>query len=594
MVIFLLKNGAKIDTKSTEGLSPLQKAVQNRHTETVKALLENGAEIGSSESEVLEILERAGPKEVLAIGCFNDNTIENFAQEGINYTLETKKITSDSANKIKHLDQYLGDAQKIPAISHHIYFTSEDNPKEIDAVSIQKTIDTIKRLSQEDSSWKHYIWTNNAKFIPVKLTELSNVEVHLISEMQDSLTYPELTQVLSGAKDKAGFVTASDIARIMVLEKGGVYFDLDYEVFEGRAGKLIDLTKAFDFFAGKEAPETTTNVARLIGNSILAAAPGHLVIKTALELIKRNFNQEQSDHIPEYVKFPCTESSAVAYKSGGVVITVAYYLAANNKTVDIVLPSEYLYNAAYAWSITPDSKCHKPGIKVALDENAIGADMFCGSWGFNLNSMNMIYHPKNLNTYFVQAAEFGYTKVVEYFFNKGAPVDATINGVTALCLAIQNGHVNTVKFLLEHGANTENKLSQGFFPIHVAGYNKRSEIVKILLEHKVNIETTMPDGSTPLYIAASVGDVDTVKLLLAAGANKNVIVNGLNVAQVAAKNGYNDIVQLLSGAQIEVHQTINLDDLLFFAAAAGNLTAVKQLIAQGAKVNALHSMGGTP
>jgi len=506
-----LNDGMNIN-QNENGKSPIFLAAQQGHDNIVRLHLDNGTELGPTIGNVLDILQQAGPGRIRAIGCFDGNTVANFAEEGVDYAHETKKLEADSAFKISHIDSFIELGKiKIPTTSYHIYFTRTESPRAIDETSLNKTVTTIIRLNEVSNDWKHYIVTNNASFIPPVLKKLINVEVHLIDEYQNSSVYPKLKLLLSTAKDKADFVAASDIARVLLLEQGGVYFDLDYEVYN--AEKLLKLHKGFNFYGGKEAEEVTGGEARLIGNSILAASANHPVILTSMDLIKRNYNQEQADKIPDYIKFPCSQASAVAYKAGGPVISTAYYLSANNGTNDIVLPNTIFYNYHHAWSITPSSKCHIPGMVVPLDNDAIGADMFCGEW----TNSGMIYYPKNLDAYLFEAALLGYTKIAKFFLENGANINA-INkqGIAPLHVAVHNGYYNTAEFLLKNGAKPDSLL---------------------------------PTGESALVLATYNGALDLIKLLLQYGANKNIMTKGLNLAQIASQNGHAEAAKLLSGEQ---------------------------------------------
>ncbi len=477
----LIKRGADIESKQKD-LTPIFFAAQQGKEEIVRFLLSKAADIGSSEREVLEILEQAGPAMVRAIGCSDGNNRNNLFQEGINYDIETKKLEADQQYKLANINSYIDSNQKIPPISHHIYFSLSLNPRDIDSISINKTTNTLNQLNKT-AKWKHYFWTNDVSFIPEEIKAIENVEVHLVEELQNSEIYPELIQVLSSAKDKSGFVTASDITRIMVLaECGGIYFDLDYEIY--RPEKLFPLMQAFHFFAGKErAEDIAGKETRLIGNSIIAASPNHLVIKESMHIIKRNYNFYNQDAIPDYVKFPCSVASKVAYASGGPVISTAYYRAANQDTIDVILPASSFYNEAYAWSITPESICHRPGVKIELDENLIGADMFCGCW----TKMEMLYYPENLNEYLFYASLLGYTRIVEYFLNKGADIDAqNKDGVTALYAASHDGHVDTVEFLLNKEANIERLTTKGVNALYISVANGHFNVVNLLLSYGAN------------------------------------------------------------------------------------------------------------
>lgn len=511
LVAKFINDGININ-QSDNGITPLFLAAQYGYDNIVRMLFEKGAELGPTKGDVLNILQQAGLGGIRAIGCYDGNTEKNFAEEGLQYAYETKKLEADYSEKIKHIESYIEHGKvKIPTVTYHVYFTRSESPRAIDETSLNKTMTTLGRLNEVSHEWKHFILTNNVSFIPPSLRNFTNVEVHLVDEYQNSSLYPELKQVLAGAKEKADFVAASDIARVMLLEQGGVYFDLDYEIYNPK--KLLKLHSGFNFYGGKEAEEVTGGEARLIGNSILAASANHPVIRTAVTLIKRNYNSEQADKIPNYIKSPCSQASAVAYKAGGPVISTAYYLSANNGTNDIVFPNSIFYNFHYAWSITPSSKCHIPGMRVSLDKDAIGADMFCGEW----TNAGMIYYQKNLDAYLFEAALLGYTKIVKFFLENGSNINmANEKGITPLHITVHKGYYGTAEFLLKNGAK---------------------------------VDTLLTTGESALVLATNNGAMDLITLLIQYGANKNIMFKGLNLSQIASQNGHTAAAKLLSGEQ---------------------------------------------
>lgn len=85
-------------------------------------------------------------------------------------------------------------------------------------------------------------------------------------------------------------------------------------------------------------------------------------------------------------------------------------------------------------------------------------------------------------------------KWVLFFFNKGAAIDASLDGMTALMLASVQGNVEFVEFCLEHGADPNKAVTT--------------------LDETVNAD----EGRTALHLAAVAGHEDIVRKLVASGA----------------------------------------------------------------------------
>ena len=83
----------------------------------------------------------------------------------------------------------------------------------------------------------------------------------------------------------------------------------------------------------------------------------------------------------------------------------------------------------------------------------------------------------------------------------------------------RKGHTDTVKLLLDRGANIEEKDNYGITPIHRAAWEGQTDTVEFLLDRGANIEEKNNRGYTPIHSAAENGKTDTVELLLDRGAH---------------------------------------------------------------------------
>lgn len=277
---------------------------------------------------------------------------------------------------------------KIPAITHLVYFNKKNNPASIKNTSIDKIIKTTNRFNYVDENFKHYFWTNDPSIIDESILNILNFEIRLIkNEFQDHLLWNNLQNTLVRAeKDSALFTKASDIFRLMAVDKyGGLYHDLDYEVFLPVG--IYRYFKEFNFFNALENSEGRIS----IGNAMIAASPQHPIIKTAIELVHRNLNPSQHTYLPEYVTRPKNKFLKVLFETGPVMFTIAY-LKANNieDNLDIILPRSQIYNYEYAnyYLDSEKNQCKKEFVSSEYDpyaeENLIlGADMFAGEWTEN-------------------------------------------------------------------------------------------------------------------------------------------------------------------------------------------------------------------
>ena len=85
------------------------------------------------------------------------------------------------------------------------------------------------------------------------------------------------------------------------------------------------------------------------------------------------------------------------------------------------------------------------------------------------------------------------------------------DGARSLHVAVQEGHVEVVRTLLEAGADVEAQAANGARPLHCAALGGCAETMGALLELGVDIHAVGEDGCTALREASS---SEAVQLLL--------------------------------------------------------------------------------
>ena len=130
----------------------------------------------------------------------------------------------------------------------------------------------------------------------------------------------------------------------------------------------------------------------------------------------------------------------------------------------------------------------------------------------------------------------------------------------------------------------------------VADASKRADFARVqsLLRQGAEVNAPQPDGTTALHWAAQLNDVKLVDLLLAAGANPKAINRyGASPVLVAASNASAGILEKLLQAGADPNAALpEGETALMIAARAGNLDAVKVLLAHAAAVDAKESWRG--
>ena len=111
---------------------------------------------------------------------------------------------------------------------------------------------------------------------------------------------------------------------------------------------------------------------------------------------------------------------------------------------------------------------------------------------------------------------------------------------TPLYAASQEGHVDAVRVLLDHGADVNAQDSIDWTPLHLASCEGHLKVVQLLLDYGATVNAQSGDGS-PLHLASDWGNLEVVRLLLSHGAD----VHGAEVFQRATADGHHDVAQLL-------------------------------------------------
>ena len=140
----------------------------------------------------------------------------------------------------------------------------------------------------------------------------------------------------------------------------------------------------------------------------------------------------------------------------------------------------------------------------------------------------------------IWAARNGHAQVVRLLLERGADVDQLDNepsaeelqrrvadgprpksffGITAIGKAAFEGHDETVRILVEHGADIRRDWMNGEGVLHSAMWGCSVATVAFLLDHGADIDAFHQKIGTPLASAARMSRVDLVRLLIERGAD---------------------------------------------------------------------------
>ncbi len=200
-----------------------------------------------------------------------------------------------------------------------------------------------------------------------------------------------------------------------------------------------------------------------------------------------------------------------------------------------------------------------------------------------------------------KAAERGDIATIKICLFFGADIEAQNNlGRTPLDKAVESEQKETVKFLLEQGADPNCKSSHSLsdIPLHNAIYKEQYDIAQMLIDYGADANAQDDFGETPLIMAVSSEQIEIVKLLLENGANPNRACSDIltrTPLQIAMDKQQYDIAQTLidCGADVNAPEK-NFDFLLFWSIIRKDIKAIRFLLGNGADVNLLNNKGMTP
>ena len=171
-----------------------------------------------------------------------------------------------------------------------------------------------------------------------------------------------------------------------------------------------------------------------------------------------------------------------------------------------------------------------------------------------------------------------------------APASAAARAADpGLIEAVKAGEVETVRALLDGGADVDAPASDGATALHWAVHRDDAGLVDLLLEAGADVTVANRYGVQPIALAAENGSAAILDKLLRAGADANAALPGGETAlMTAARTGYPDTLRALiaHGADVNARDATHGQTPLMWAAARGHARAVHVLAEAGGDVNA--------
>lgn len=190
----------------------------------------------------------------------------------------------------------------------------------------------------------HHIWLGSSKIPPLYqnyLNECKKLHPDWEFKFWNDKDIDDLGLEYRDIYDKArSYAGRSDIARYEILYKfGGVYRDMDVKCLR----PIDDLNHKYTFFAPIEPPFEVCfyNYGMIpLNNGIIGSAPGNTILKSTLDIIRKNFDKEMHS-------FDHSNKGSVhllAIKSSLLPLTYGFLEQSSFEDKNIVLPSTYFFS----------------------------------------------------------------------------------------------------------------------------------------------------------------------------------------------------------------------------------------------------------
>jgi len=207
---------------------------------------------------------------------------------------------------------------------------------------------------------------------------------------------------------------------------------------------------------------------------------------------------------------------------------------------------------------------------------------------------------KQINQSLLEGARKGDLHLCIQAIRDGAEISHVSCGLSSLFYAAFYGHDMIIDYLMNCGANVNERNLTGVTPLAKAIESGRPDAIRTvqcLLKHHADTNIADVNGNTPLIKAVRVGTVELVKCLVGhSPTDVNKQNNEKNSAlHEAAFKGSKELVDFLIAARADVHKQNSSGKTPLHRAISGDhLGVAKSLLGNGASINIQDSLGYTP
>ncbi|XP_051165182.1 putative ankyrin repeat protein RF_0381 isoform X1 [Leptopilina boulardi] len=227
----------------------------------------------------------------------------------------------------------------------------------------------------------------------------------------------------------------------------------------------------------------------------------------------------------------------------------------------------------------------------ALERNNLAIAKLLLTRGSRVNSLPKRTHSTPLQLAIIN----GDMKIIKMILDRGAEINQSKFGKTALHIAIEKKKIEIIELLLKRGAEYKDISFQGKSLFYIAIEKNYDKIVKFLLQHGAQIDDPVQNDTTILQLAVKEKSIEFVNNVLKYFPDINNKNNRQSFKIAVYGNGkqYKTIVESL----LEYGFNVNPEDaneLLHVAVQKKYLKFVEHLLKQGADINAEDKIKNIP
>lgn len=224
--------------------------------------------------------------------------------------------------------------------------------------------------------------------------------------------------------------------------------------------------------------------------------------------------------------------------------------------------------------------------------------LFSGTYGQNQIQYNdtSYFIPFDKDFNLIMSASKGHLDNVRSLILQGADINAvTIDNISPLMYATENGDFLMVGFLLKSGANPNLRPFNGVTALISASRLNYLEIAELLINNGADINATDQEGVTSLHYAAAYNYVDMVKMLLyyKADPQKPDKKGNIPIVTAAWNNAQESILFLVeNGVSINSQDKFSFTPLMV-SVQRGNSELAEKILTYAPEINAANEGGMT-